>query len=429
MALLRRAVVALSLALVAAAAIVDDVTRLTFSTTAGGQPGLQIAGPSAPPTIQLSANEFPGAVRAANDLAADFGRVIGTKASIGNAATLSEIGQNPAIIVGTVGSSKIIDALVASKQLDVSPIVGKWESYVSQVVADASGKPTALVIAGSDMRGTIFGIYDVSEQIGVSPWYWWADVPAKKRQYIFAPTSSKIRGPPTVKYRGFFLNDEAPALSGWAKANYPTSQYGNAFNSDFYSKVFELILRLKGNYLLPAEWSGMFYVDDTKSGPLADQYGVFMGTSHTEPMARAEKEQGRFCSGAWDWSKNKGNVQKFMTEGVQRSKSWATVYTMGMRGSGDAASPTLTSKSLEEVIKFQQSTLQSVLGKNLSNIPQSWGLYKVGRFDVPMMSQVLTCRRKFPDTGKRAWMWAKTLRCCGPTIIAATSGGSRRPRS
>ena len=120
----------------------------------------------------------------------------------------------------------------------------------------------------------------------------------------------------------------------------------------------------------------MFYLDDTKNGQMATDYGVFMGTSHHEPMARADKEQGKFCSGKWDWGSNKANVQKFMTEGAARSKGWSTIYSMGMRGSGDAASPTLTAKSLEEVIKWQQSTLKSTIGKDLSQIPQAWVIYK-----------------------------------------------------
>jgi len=120
----------------------------------------------------------------------------------------------------------------------------------------------------------------------------------------------------------------------------------------------------------------MFYLDDTKNGPMADEYGVFMGTSHHEPMARADKEQGRFCQGAWDWSRNKNNVQSFMRDGARRAKDWDTVFTLGMRGSGDAASATLTSQSLQEVIKFQQSTLTTEVGKPLSEIPQAWVLYK-----------------------------------------------------
>jgi len=120
----------------------------------------------------------------------------------------------------------------------------------------------------------------------------------------------------------------------------------------------------------------MFYLDDSRSGPTASEWGVFMGTSHHEPMARADKEQSRFLQGRWDWGSNKAGVQTFMKEGAQRSKGWLTMYTLGMRGSGDAASPTLTSAALEDVIKWQQSTLAQALGKDLASIPQQWVMYK-----------------------------------------------------
>lgn len=345
---------------------------LIFDTEAEG---LQLATAGKPPALFVAAADFTGVKRATDDLAEDFNRVLGAKAVVSDGTALPAAGA-PAIIIGTVGKSALVDELVAAGKVDVSAIEGKWESYVAQVVTDDADEPVALVIAGSDIRGTIFGIYDVSEQIGVSPFYWWADVNPTQRQSIVAPLEPKVQGPPSVKFRGIFLNDEAPGLTNWAAENYPRSQYGNPFNSDFYARVFELILRLKGNYLWPAMWNSMFYLDDPKSGPLANDFGIFMGTSHHEPMARADKEQGRFCQGNWDWGSNRNNVQKFMSEGVTRAKDWYTIYTVGMRGSGDAASATLNSKSMEEVIKFQESTLQSTIGGELADIPHSWMMYK-----------------------------------------------------
>ena len=353
-----------------------SASSFTFSSTANGQAGLQLAGPDSPPQILVSSGDLPGVRRAASDLAADFGRVLGTNATVLNKDAVPTDAPSPAIIVGTIGSSKLVDDLIASKLVDVSKIKGKWEAYISQPIAGKDGSPGALAIVGSDLRGTSFGVYDISEQIGVSPWYWWADVPPTKRQYIFAPAEAKVQGSPSVKFRGIFFNDEAPALTNWANANFPKSQYGNPFTSEFYGKVFELLLRLKANYLWPAMWNGMFYVDDAKNGPLATEYGVYIGTAHHEPMARADKEQGRFCSGRWDWASNQANIKKFMTEGASRAKNWTTIFTLGMRGSGDAASATLTSKSLEEIIKWQQSTLQTEVGKELSEIPQAWVMYK-----------------------------------------------------
>lgn len=373
---LRHIVVACLASLCAPVAVLAQAgTTLTFADKANGQDGLLLASPSAPPAILVSAKELGPAARAIKDLAADFGRVLGKNATITTATTLPKSGDASAIIIGTLGSSELIDQLVKDGQFDATAIKGKWEAYASHIVTGADGKPIALAIAGSDARGTVFGAYDISQQIGVSPWYYWADVPPKKRQYIFAPTVSKVYGPPSVKYRGLFINDEAPALSNWVKGHFPKGSGGNSFTSPFYANVLELLLRLKGNYFWPAMWGESFYLDDTQNGPLAHSYGVFVGTSHHEPMARSDAEQTRYCQ-PWDWTRNKANIQEFMTEGASRSKGWGTVYTLGMRGSGDAASPTLNAKTLEEVIKWQQTTLASTLGKPLGDIPQAWVMYK-----------------------------------------------------
>lgn len=350
----------------------------TFTAESGG---FQLGGPNLAPEIRVSPNDAPGVIRAANDLAADFGKVLGVNGSVVVADWSATIAQKtaarPTILVGTIGQSSLIDGLVASKKLDTSNIAKKWETFTYQVVSTPwEARDNVFVIAGSDSRGVVFGIYDVAERIGVSPLHYWADVQPIKRQYIAANSLVHAEGPPSVKYRGIFLNDEAPALTGWGKANFKQSQYGSAFISDFYKHIFDLVLRLKGNYVWPAMWSSMFYLDDPKNGPMATEYGIFMGTSHHEPMARADKEQGRFLKGSWDWKSNKAGVQSFMQEGATRSKNWTTIYTLGMRGSGDAASATLSSSALEEIIAWQQQTLTKVVGKPLSEIPQAWVMYK-----------------------------------------------------
>jgi hypothetical protein len=236
-------------ALLGEAAAQNGTSFLTFSSSADGQ-GLLLASPGKPPAIIIDSADEAGARRAATDLAADFERVLGTKATVSSATSVPSSG--PVIIIGTLGKSPIVDGLVSASKIDVSAVKGKWETYVLQVLSNAAGEPTALVVAGSDVRGSIYGIYDISEQIGVSPWYWWADVAPTKRQYIYAPLTKSLHGPPSVKFRGIFLNDEAPALTGWADKTFPRSQYGNPFTSQFYARVLELILRLKGNYLWPA---------------------------------------------------------------------------------------------------------------------------------------------------------------------------------
>ncbi|KAG9257165.1 uncharacterized protein F5Z01DRAFT_734377 [Emericellopsis atlantica] len=361
-----------------------SVTDPLLAFTQGASP-YQLASEDVSPHIYVDADDFKGVQRTAQDLANDFGRVVG------NNGTLSLIGSpdtvqwsdGPVIIAGSIGHSSLIDSLVSKNKIDVDKVEGLWEAYTSVVVeAPFSGVPWALVIAGSDQRGVSYGLYDISEQMGVSPWYWWADVPVKTKSEIWVRKGPKVQGSPSVKYRGFFINDEAPSLTGWADGKFTKSEYGSSFTGEFYKLVFELCLRLKGNYIWPAMWSSMFYVDDANNGDIADDFGVFMGTSHHEPMARAGNEQGEFMAGPWDWSRNRDNITQFFEEGVERSKNWDTIYTLGMRGDGDAESPTLTADALEDIIQVQQSILKEELGlDNAGDVPQTWVLYKeVGKY-------------------------------------------------
>lgn len=360
--------------LVGVCSLVPSVLALgqvsTISFTGGA---IQLAGGSSPAAIILGSSDFAGVQRAVADLSVDFGRVTSTNLTIFTkdfAATDTSPASGPVIIIGTIGS-KLIDSLASTGKIDVSKIQGKWESFQSQVVSNPMlGLASALVIAGSDKRGTIYGIYDVSEQIGVSPWYWFADAATSPQSNIYALDVVKVQGPPSVKYRGIFLNDEQPALTSWVKEKY------SGYNSNFYVRVFELLLRLRANYMWPTMWDSMFNLDDTKNPFLADSYGIVMGTSHTEPLMRSTKEQSTYMSGAWDWSSNKANVVKFLTDGAKRANPFESLFTMGMRGNGDAASPTLTATSLADVIQSQQSILSSVISSNLSSIPQMWCLYK-----------------------------------------------------
>lgn len=336
----------------------------------------KLADKTVAPDIRIAPNEIQGVQRTAKDVAVDFGRVVGINGTV-TVGSDDLDADKPIIIAGTIGHSSLIDQLISDGKLDVSEVEGQWESYVSRVVKDPFDNTTwALAIAGSDRRGTIYGLYSLSEQMGVSPWYWWADVPVKTKTGIWVSPKGKFQKSPSVKYRGFFINDENPALLGWV-----TNNFGN-FNSEFYSLVFELCLRLKGNYLWPAMWGKSFYVDDPKSGPLADEYGVIMGTSHHEPMARSETEQKKFLEGDWDWSKNEAGVVKFFQDGIDRAKDWDTMWTMGMRGKGDAASPTLTASNLEDLIQVQRSLLSDAYNSTeIDDIPQTWVLYKVSGSD------------------------------------------------
>ncbi|WYZ34895.1 hypothetical protein EsH8_I_001171 [Colletotrichum jinshuiense] len=266
----------------------------------------------------------------------------------------------------------------------VADIEGKWESYTQELVHNPlPGVSLALVVVGSDKRGTIYGLYSISEAIGVSPWYWWADVPITPTETLYFDPRGKIQDPPSIKYRGIFINDEEQCLTGWASSRFALAggDQRRPFTSEFYKRVFELILRLKANYIWPAMKYSMFYVDDANNGKLADDYGIVVGSSHHEPMARAYVEQTRYVSGPWDWSKNSENITKFMSVGVERSRNWETLYTMGMRGEGDLESPTLTAPQLEEILKVQQESISKTLSVDISTIPQTWVLYKeVGKY-------------------------------------------------
>jgi hypothetical protein len=324
-------------------------------------------------TLYVDSNDYPGVGRAVTDLQADIVRVTNRNPAITNN---EKSFSGDAVLVGTIGKSAIIDALIHDKKIDVTQIRGKWESFLVQVVTrPMPGVPRGLVIAGSDKRGTIYGIYDLSEQIGVSPWYWWADVPVQHKDALFVKAGRYVQGPPAVKYRGIFLNDEAPSLSGWVH-----EKFGN-YNHQFYEKVFELLLRLKANYLWPAMWNNAFNEDDPLNPKLADEYGIVMGTSHHEPMLRAQQEWKRHGKGPWNYSTNSDVLREFWTEGIERNKNYESIVTLGMRGDGDmpmvqggdmAANVAL----LEKIVADQRKIIAGHMNPDLSTVPQDWALYK-----------------------------------------------------
>jgi len=328
---------------------------------------LAAAGASAP--IVVSSADFPGVVRAARSVGADVGRVTGRASAV----SLDTLPVAPDVVVaGTLGRSPLIDSLVRAGVLDTSGVAGRWEAFLTQVVERPwPGVARALIVAGSDKRGTIYGLYDLSARIGVSPWYWWADVPVRRRPDLFVLPGRRAEGPPAVKYRGIFLNDEAPALSGWARATF------GGFNHQFYEKVFELILRLRGNYLWPAMWDNAFNEDDSLDAPLADEYGVVMGTSHHEPMLRAQREWARHGTGPWNYQTNGAVLREFWRQGIRKMDSHESIVTIGMRGDGDEPmSDSANIGLLEQIVADQRRIIADVTGKPASETPQDWALYK-----------------------------------------------------
>lgn len=322
-------------------------------------------------TIYLSDNEFIGVKKIAQKFQNDIEKVTNIKPELVSGKLPSD---GPAIIVGTIGNSALIDKLIAENKLDVTSIKGKWETFIIETIKEPfEGINEALVIVGSDKRGTIYGMFDLSYEMGVSPLYFWCDVPVKKKENVFLVRGSHTKGTPKVKYRGIFINDEAPSLTNWVY-----SKYGG-FNADFYDHVFELILRLKGNYLWPAMWPPRaFYVDDPKNGIVANEYGIVMGTSHHEPLARAHAEwKPPFAKGHWNYKTNAAELETFWKGGMERAKNWESLITVGMRGDGDEAmSEDTATELLETIVEKQREIIADVTGKPANETPQMWALYK-----------------------------------------------------
>ncbi len=333
-----------------------------------------VAGDSSAP-LWYDAVDWPGVIRAIRDLQEDIKRVTARQP----VASAEHPTAPVVVIIGTLGRNAAIDALVASGKLDATDLRGKWESFVIATVAQPMpGVERALVIAGSDKRGTIYGIYELSEQLGVSPWYWWADVPPKKRAEAYVLPGRYASGEPVVRYRGIFLNDEAPCLTGWAKEKF------GGLNSQFYTKVFELLLRLRANYLWPAMWDNAFNEDDPENPRLADEYGIVMGTSHHEPMMRAHKEWTRrreqYGNGKWNYATNSEAVQRFFREGIARNKAYENLVTVGMRGDGDEGMSSTGSiesdmKLIERIFTDQRRILAEEMRTDPTKVPQLWALF------------------------------------------------------
>jgi hypothetical protein len=343
----------------------------TYITTQKSEGVFVLSASGKSTTLCISSQDYPGVIRVLKQLQADIEKVTNTLPDL-STDTVPELKE--IVLVGTIGKSPLIDKLIQEKKLDVEGIAGKWETFLIQVVE----KPfphvdRALIITGSDKRGTIYGMYDLSSKIGISPWYWWADVPPQKKSCVYVLPRRYTQGEPKVHYRGIFINDEAPALTGWVYEKF------GGYNSKFYEHVFELILRLKGNYLWPAMWNNSFNTEDTLNPKLADEYGIVMGTSHHEPMMRAWKEwewagNGR---GSWDYSKNAETLRKFWEEGIRRTKDYEKIVTLAMRGDGDEPmSEGANIDLLQNIVKDQRKILGEVTGKDITTIPQVWALYK-----------------------------------------------------
>lgn len=317
-----------------------------------------------PLTVRIDDDASAAVAYAAGALREDLAAVSGSTA--GDAPM-----PRTAIIAGTLGDSAAIDRLVAAHGIDTTGVAGTWEAYLLQVVESPEpGIDRALLVVGADRRGTAFGLYELSRRIGVSPWIWWADVaPARRAALHIAP--GRFVDAPAVRYRGLFINDEDPALGGWMQATY------GGPNHQFYERVFQLILRHKGNYLWPAMWGRAFSDDDPENAALADAMGVVIGTSHHEPMMRAHVEWSRHGEGPWDYTRNRDRLQAFWRDGIRRMGDHESVVTLGMRGDGDEPMGEGTAIGLlEGIVADQRRILAEETGQPPEATPQAWALYK-----------------------------------------------------
>ncbi len=359
-----------------------------YVTFEPGEESFAIVAEGGAAVLWVSASDHPGVARVTRDLQADVERVTGTAPEIVVDAVPS---ARDVVIVGTIGRSPVVDRLIAEGKLDVTDVEGRWETSLAQVVsAPWEGVERALVLAGSDPRGTIFAAYELSRQMGVSPWYYWDDVPATQRDAVYARPGRFSRGEPAVKYRGFFINDEAPQLSTWANRTFgpapnPRASYG--FNAQLYAKVYEVLLRLGGNYLWPAVWGRSLFDDDPANMTLAAEYGIVVGTSHEAPMMRAQDEWNRFGTasgpyagtGEFSFVRNPEPIKEYWRGGFRRflDNGFEGLVTVGMRGNGDTGLEDAAGIELmDSIVAAQRQIIAEETGQDPASIPQVWTLYK-----------------------------------------------------
>lgn len=319
-------------------------------------------------SICVGADENTAVKIAAGNLAKDFKQVCGAN------VTLQDKHDGCRIVITTFGN-KETEPLTKAGIIKAADLRGKREKYI------ITSADNTLFIVGSDRRGTVYGIYELSRQIGVSPWYYWMDSPIRRQQAVYALNGEYTDGEPAVRYRGIFLNDEAPCLTTWVHNAFGTKKGEH----EFYAKVFELVLRLKGNYIWPAMWGWAFYADDPLNSKTADDMGVMVGTSHHEPMSRSQQEWRPFSNPdgktpenhKWDYSTNKKTLDRFWLSGVERNKNTEDIITIGMRGDGDEAmSEERNVKLLENIVENQRKLISKARRKPAKEVPQLWALYK-----------------------------------------------------
>ena len=335
--------------------------------------------------ICVDENDWPGVKRVADKVVGDLKLVFGSAEPLGTAGASFSVTDVSAdrIYAGCIGKSAVIDCFEKAGIIDLSAVRGKREVYLF-TVANVNGADT-VIIAGSDKRGTIYGLFHISEILGVSPWVWFADVlPEEKEAVVITEAENIVSREPSIRYRGFFINDEFPSFGNW------TNNLFGGFNAGVYDRVFELLLRMHGNYMWPAMWSSCFSDDGPgiENARLADEYGVVMGTSHHEPCMRQGEEFSHVkgpdsvYGNDWNFNRNREGLINFWRDGLNRNAPFENIITVGMRGEADSEMlgrecTTLDNINyLKDVITTQDDLIKEVYGDRASDVTKVFAVYK-----------------------------------------------------
>ena len=355
-------------------AVTETSTTGSFPLVASGKAAILVVDPLDAEVVTVAAKALSG----------DIKMITGIQPSVVN-----QLGNDIPVIIGTIGKSKFIDLLISTGKISTANVAGKWETFSLSVVNNPfPGVNTALVIFGSDPRGTAFGIFELSKLMGVSPMVWWADVLPKERASLYVTSGESIVGPPSVQYRGIFLNDEDWGLKPWAAKNMDLNV--KDIGPRTYERIFELLLRCKANYIWPAMHNctkAFWYYPENPV--LARRYQIVLGSSHCEQMLRNNEDEWRnnfvseygTVSGDWNWATNSTKIKKYWSDRVTQSKNQEAVYTLGMRGIADSGLPGYSTDitkqaALKDIIANQRTMITTNLGKDASTVPQIFCPYK-----------------------------------------------------